>query len=61
MRDANASILWIDEPSKPHIWRFPPIVKAAMLGCTTLINHSLNLVTKEMTEFREFIAEHKSG
>ena len=58
-RGANASILWIDEPGKAHAWRFPPVVKAAMLGCNTLINHSFNLVVEEMTEFRKFIAEHK--
>jgi hypothetical protein len=58
-RGANASILWIDEPAKPHEWRFNPVVKAAMLACNTLINHSFNLVTEEMTEFREYIAEHK--
>jgi hypothetical protein len=59
VRGANPSVLWIDEPAKAHAWRFPPVVKAAMLGCQTLINHSFNLVTEEMTEFREFIAEHK--
>jgi hypothetical protein len=56
-RGANASILWIDEPPEPHAWRFPPVVKAAMAGCSVLINHSLNLVTEEMTEFREYIEE----
>jgi hypothetical protein len=58
-RGAKASVLWIDEPGVPHAWRFPPVVKAAMLGCDVLINHSIDLVTEEMTEFREFIAEHK--
>jgi hypothetical protein len=58
-KGANASMLWIDEPAKPHAWRFPPVVKAAMRGCQILINHSFNLVTEEMTEFREYIAEHK--
>jgi len=58
-RGANASILWIDEPGKVHAWRFPPVVKAALLSCNTLINHSFDLVVEEMTEFRKFIAEHK--
>jgi hypothetical protein len=58
-RGARASVLWIDEPAVAHAWRFPPVVKGAMLGCDVLINHSLNLVTEEMAEFREFIAEHK--
>lgn len=58
-RGANASILWIDEPGKVHAWRFPPVVKAALLSCDTLINHSFDLVVEEITEFRKFIAEHK--
>ena len=58
-RGANASILWIDEPTKAHCWRFPPVVKAAMSACDILINHSFNLVTEEMTEFREYIEEQK--
>jgi hypothetical protein len=58
-RGANASILWIDEPGKAHAWRFPPIAKAAMSACDVLINHSFNLVTEEMIEFREYIAERK--
>jgi hypothetical protein len=59
MRGASASILWIDEQAKAHAWRFPPVVKAAMTACDILINHSFNLVTEEMTEFREYIAEKK--
>ncbi len=58
-RGANASVLWIDEPAKPHAWRFPPVVKAAMSACDILINHSFNIVTEEITEFREYIAERK--
>jgi len=58
-RNAKASVLWIDEPAVPHAWRFPPVVKAAMLGCDILINHSFNLVVEEIAEFREYIAEHK--
>jgi hypothetical protein len=59
MKGANASVLWIDEPAIPHAWRFPRIVKAAMRGCDILINHDLNLVTEEIAEFREYIAEYK--
>ena len=59
LRGANASVLWIDEPAKLHAWRFPPVVKAALGACDVFINHSFNLVTEEMAEFREFIAECK--
>ena len=58
-KGANASVLWVDEPDTPHAWRFPPVVKGAMLGCDVLINHLLNLVTEEIAEFRAYIAEHK--
>jgi hypothetical protein len=58
-RGAHAAVLWIDEPVKAHAWRFPPVVKAAMSACDILINHSFTLVTEEMTEFRDYIAEKK--
>ena len=58
MRGANASVLWIDEPVKPHAWRFPPVVKGAISACDIMINHSFNLVTEEMTEFREYIESY---
>lgn len=56
-RGARASVLWIDEPAVPHAWRFPPVVKAAMRGCDILINHSMNLVTEEIAEFRAYLEE----
>jgi hypothetical protein len=59
MKGANASVLWINEPDTPHAWRFPPVVKSAMLGCDVLINHLLNLVGEEILEFRAYITEHK--
>ena len=58
-RGANASVLWIDEPAKAHAWRIPPIAKAAMSVCDILINHSFNIVTEEMVEFRDHLTEHK--
>jgi hypothetical protein len=59
LRGANASVLWIDEPAKPHAWRFPPVVKAAISACDVLINHSFDIVVEEMTEFREFIKDRR--
>jgi len=56
-RGANASLLWIDEPVRPHAWRFPPVVKAAMAGCDVMINTSFNLVVEEIAEFREYLEE----
>lgn len=54
LRGANASVLWIDEPAKPHAWRFPPVVKAALSACDVFINHSFDLVTEEIVAFRDF-------
>jgi len=56
-RGANASALWIDEPARPHAWRVPPVVKAALRGCDVLINHSFDLVIEEIVEFREAISK----
>jgi hypothetical protein len=56
-RGANASVLWIDEPVKPHAWRLPSVVKAALKGCNILINHSFDLVVEEIVELRDLVAE----
>jgi hypothetical protein len=56
-RGAKPSVLWIDEPARPHAWRVPPVVKGAMCGCDVLINHSFDLVTEEMMELREVMFE----
>ncbi len=58
-RGAKASILWLDEPAKPHAWRFPPLAKAAIAACDVLINHSFDLVTEEIIEFRKYYSERK--
>jgi len=59
MRGANASVLWIDEPAKPHAWRLPPVVKAALGACDVFINHSFDIVTEEIVEFRQLLSERK--
>jgi hypothetical protein len=56
-RGANASVLWIDEVAKPHAWRFPPVVKAALEACDLLISHSFDLVIEEIREFRKYLWE----
>lgn len=59
LRGANASVLWIDEPAKLHAWRLPPVVKGALSACDIFINHSFNIVTEEILELRDLIAERK--
>ena len=59
MRGANPSVLWIDEPAKPHAWRFPPVVKAALAACDVFINNSFDLVSEEIVEFRDFFWNRK--
>lgn len=58
-RGANASVLWIDEKAKPHAWRLPPVVKAALAACDVLINHSFDLAFEEMVELKQFLWAHK--
>ena len=56
-RKANASVLWIDEADRPHDWRIPPVLKAAMQGCDVFINHSFNYVTEENRPLRDYFME----
>jgi hypothetical protein len=57
-RGANASVLWIDEPDKPHAWRIPPVYMAALKACDVVISHSFNLTTEEFHALRETATEH---
>ena len=58
-RGANASVLWIDEPAKPHAWRLPPVVKAALTACDVFINHSLDIAFEEIVELKQLLYERK--
>ena len=58
-RGANASVLWIDEPAKPHAWRLPPVVKAALTASDVLINHSLDIAFEEIVELKQMIFDQK--
>lgn len=58
-RGANASVLWIDEPTRPHAWRLPPVVKAAIGACDVLINHSFDIVFEELIELKRYLWETK--
>ena len=59
LRGANASVLWADELAKPHAWRFPPIVKAAMAASDIMINNTLDLSFEEIVEFKQFTWNEK--
>ena len=56
-RGANASVLWIDEQAKPHAWRLPPIVKAALAASDIFINNSFDIVFEELVELKQFLWE----
>lgn len=58
-RGANASILWIDEKAKPHQWRIPPVVKAAIAACDVFINFSYDIVFEEMVELKRYLWDNK--
>jgi len=59
LKGANASILLIDDPAKFNAWRIPPIVRGALAAADVMINHSSNIVTEELLEFRELLDEVK--
>jgi len=59
LRGANASVLWIDEVSRPHAWRFPPVLKAAVEGSDVLINNLFDLSFEEIVEFKQFLWSHE--
>jgi len=58
-RGANASVLWADERSTVHEWRFPPIVKAAFAASDIMINNTLDLSFEELLEFKRFTWSEK--
>lgn len=59
MRGARTSVLWIDEPARPHAWRFPPIVKAAMRAADVTILHSFDITFEEIVELKQFVFKEK--
>jgi hypothetical protein len=58
-RGANASVLWIDEPARPHAWRFPPITKAAMKAADVTILNSFDITFEEIVELKQFVFREK--
>ncbi|HVN23275.1 MAG TPA: hypothetical protein VMT71_04850 [Syntrophorhabdales bacterium] len=58
-RGANALVLWIDEPARPHAWRLPPVVKAAIAASDVFINNSFDIVFEELVELKQFLWERK--
>ncbi|MFH0916878.1 MAG: hypothetical protein V1912_10575, partial [bacterium] len=58
-RGANASVLWADERSTVHNWRFPPIVKAAFAASDVMINNTLDLSFEELADFKQFTWKEK--
>ncbi len=52
-RGAHPTVLWIDEPMKPHAWQVPPAAKAAIRASDVLILHSLDLEIEENVEMKE--------
>jgi hypothetical protein len=57
-RDANPSILWIDEPAKMHHWRVPPVFMAALKACKVFINNSFDLTIEELKIIQETATEY---
>ena len=57
-REANPSVLWIDEPSKMHKWRVPPVFLAALKASNVFINCSFDLTIEELKTIQETAAEY---
>lgn len=57
-RDANPSVLWIDEPSRMHKWRVPPVFLAALKASNVFINCSFDLTIEELKTIQETAAEY---
>jgi len=57
-RDANPTILWIDEPVKPHKWRVPPVFLAALRASDVFINNSFDLTVEEIKAVMETATEY---
>lgn len=58
-RGANPTVLWADERSAPHEWRFPPIVRGAFAAADVMINNTLDLSQEETAEFKYFVWDKK--
>jgi len=57
-RDANPSILWIDEPTHRDKWRVPPVFMAALKASDVFINHSFDLTIEELKSIQDAATEN---
>ena len=56
-RNANPTILWIDEPVSMHKWRVPPVFMAALKASNVFINNSFDLTIEELKIIQETATE----
>ena len=56
-REANPSVLWIDEPAQMHKWRVPPVFMAALKACKVFVNCSFDLTIEELKIIQETATE----
>lgn len=57
-RNANPTVLWIDEPAKMHEWRVPPVFLAALKASNVFINNSFDLTIEELKVIQETATEY---
>jgi hypothetical protein len=57
-RDANPTVLWVDEPARMHAWRVPPVFMAALKACNVFINHSFDITIEEQKSIQDAATEH---
>ena len=54
-RGNQVEVLWVDEPSRIHDWKFPDQVRVVMERNDLTITHSFDLTMEEVTPFRQFV------
>lgn len=57
-RNANPTVLWLDEPAKIHHWRIPPVFMAALKASDIFINCSYDLTIEELKPIQEAATEY---
>jgi hypothetical protein len=58
-RGGHPSLLWVDLQSRPHAWKVPPVIKAALSETDLFINHAFDLPFEELYEMRETLAKNR--
>ncbi len=59
-RGATCFIMWYDDTSSKHDWKYPAILKAAVREADLVINMTFNLTTTENPEYRKDLEKYET-